>query len=88
MVVHQGGQLRDYFRVLFSDVELLRRIDVQVEQQRFGMLLGELETRWRSRLARFALLLAVACELTGMVLEPAVKYQDIARQRGLPRHNH
>jgi dihydroxy-acid dehydratase len=25
---------------------------------------------------------------TGMVLEPAVKYQDIARTRGLPRHNH
>ena len=24
----------------------------------------------------------------GMVLEPAVKYQDIARRRGLPRHNH
>ncbi len=25
---------------------------------------------------------------SGMVLEPAVKYQDIARRRGLPRHNH
>lgn len=25
---------------------------------------------------------------TGMVLEPAVKYQDIARTQGLPRHNH
>ncbi len=25
---------------------------------------------------------------TGMVLEPAVKYRDIARTKGLPRHNH
>ncbi|MDG2261238.1 MAG: dihydroxy-acid dehydratase, partial [Actinomycetota bacterium] len=24
----------------------------------------------------------------GMVLDPAVKYQDIARTRGLPRNNH
>jgi len=25
---------------------------------------------------------------TGAVLEPAVKYQKIARTKGLPRHNH
>jgi dihydroxy-acid dehydratase len=25
---------------------------------------------------------------TGAVLEPAVKYQRIARTKGIPRHNH
>lgn len=25
---------------------------------------------------------------TGAVLEPAVKYQQIARTKGIPRHNH
>jgi len=67
--------------ILIDEDELGERRDLF--EQAGGYASPESQTPWqeiqRSMVSQFD---------TGMVLEPAVKYQDIARTRGLPRHNH
>lgn len=67
--------------ILIDDDELAERRDLF--EAAGGYAYPESQTPWqeiqRSMVAQLS---------EGMVLEPAVKYQDIARRRGLPRHNH
>ncbi|MBD8891455.1 IlvD/Edd family dehydratase [Roseibium litorale] len=67
--------------ILISDEELAqRRSDLEAEG---GFAVAENQTPWqeiqRSMIDQFD---------KGMVLKPAVKYQDVAHTRGLPRDNH
>ncbi|SHM86957.1 IlvD/Edd family dehydratase [Roseibium suaedae] len=67
--------------ILISDEELAqRRTDLEAEG---GFAVAENQTPWqeiqRSMIDQFD---------KGMVLKPAVKYQDVAHTRGLPRDNH
>lgn len=67
--------------ILISDEELAqRRADLEAEG---GFAVAENQTPWqeiqRSMVDQFD---------KGMVLKPAVKYQDVAHTRGLPRDNH
>ncbi|WP_299477220.1 IlvD/Edd family dehydratase [uncultured Roseibium sp.] len=67
--------------ILISDEELAqRRKDLEAEG---GFKIAESQTPWqeiqRGMVGQFD---------KGMVLEPAVKYQDVAHKRGMPRDNH
>ena len=67
--------------ILIPDEELAqRRKDLEAAG---GFQIAESQTPWqeiqRGIVGQFD---------KGMVLEPAVKYQDVAHQRGLPRDNH
>lgn len=67
--------------ILISDEELAqRRADLEAAG---GFKIAESQTPWqeiqRGIVGQFD---------KGMVLEPAVKYQDVAHKRGLPRDNH
>ncbi|MCX2724702.1 IlvD/Edd family dehydratase [Roseibium salinum] len=67
--------------ILISDEELARRrADLEAAG---GFAIAESQTPWqeiqRSMVGQFD---------KGMVLEPAVKYQDVAHTKGLPRDNH
>ncbi|WP_421980548.1 IlvD/Edd family dehydratase [Roseibium sp.] len=67
--------------ILISDEELAqRRADLEAAG---GFRIAESQTPWqeiqRGIVGQFD---------KGMVLEPAVKYQDVAHKRGLPRDNH
>ncbi|WP_299819628.1 IlvD/Edd family dehydratase [uncultured Roseibium sp.] len=67
--------------ILISDEELeQRRTDLEAAG---GFKVAESQTPWqeiqRAMIGQFD---------KGMVLEPAVKYQDVAHTRGLPRDNH
>ncbi|WP_306145927.1 IlvD/Edd family dehydratase [Roseibium sp. MMSF_3412] len=67
--------------ILIADEELAqRRADLEAAG---GFQIAESQTPWqeiqRGIVGQFD---------KGMVLEPAVKYQDVAHQRGLPRDNH
>lgn len=67
--------------ILISDEELAqRRADLEAAG---GFKVAESQTPWqeiqRAMIGQFD---------KGMVLEPAVKYQDVAHTRGLPRDNH
>ncbi|KZM51293.1 IlvD/Edd family dehydratase [Labrenzia sp. OB1] len=67
--------------ILISDGEMAqRRADLEADG---GFKVAESQTPWqeiqRAMIGQFD---------KGMVLEPAVKYQDVAHTRGLPRDNH
>ena len=67
--------------VLLSEVELGQRF--QAPHARGGFAFPASQTPWQEM--QRALTGQVD---TGMVLEPAAKYQRIARTKSIPRHNH
>jgi dihydroxy-acid dehydratase len=67
--------------VLVSAEELLQRHEEL--KAAGGYVYPESQTPWQEMQRA-----AVSQIETGAVLEPAVKYQRIARTKGTPRHNH
>jgi dihydroxy-acid dehydratase len=67
--------------VLVSEEELRQRHEAL--QAAGGYVYPQSQTPWQEMQRA-----AVGQMETGAVLEPAVKYQRIARTKGIPRHNH
>jgi dihydroxy-acid dehydratase len=85
-ILKTGDQVRVDLRkggvnVLISDGELQKRR--QALEAAGGYKYPESQTPWQEMQRGF-----VTQMDTGSVLEPAVKYQRIARTKGIPRHNH
>ncbi|MFL6604250.1 MAG: IlvD/Edd family dehydratase [Steroidobacteraceae bacterium] len=85
-VLRTGDRIRvdlkkGHVNVLVSDEELKQR-HAQL-QAAGGYVYPESQTPWQEMQRA-----AVSQIETGAVLEPAVKYQRIARTKGTPRHNH
>jgi dihydroxy-acid dehydratase len=67
--------------VLLSEIELAQRLEAL--RARGGFAFPASQTPWQEMQR------AITSQIdTGMVLEPAVKYQPIARTKGIPRNNH
>jgi dihydroxy-acid dehydratase len=85
-VLQTGDRIRVDLRkgtvnVLISDAEIARRREAL--DAKGGYVYPESQTPWQEMQRD-----AVGQMETGAVLEPAVKYQKIARTKGIPRHNH
>jgi dihydroxy-acid dehydratase len=85
-VLRTGDRIRVDLRkglvnVLVSEEELRQRYEAL--QAAGGYVYPQSQTPWQEMQRA-----AVGQMETGAVLEPAVKYQRIARTKGIPRHNH
>jgi dihydroxy-acid dehydratase len=85
-VLQTGDRIRVDLRkgvvnVLVSEEELRQRHEAL--QAAGGYVYPQSQTPWQEMQRA-----AVGQMETGAVLEPAVKYQRIARTKGIPRHNH
>ena len=85
-VLQTGDRVRVDLRkgtvnVLISDAEIAGRREAL--DARGGYIYPESQTPWQEMQRD-----VVGQMETGAVLEPAVKYQQIARTKGIPRHNH